>query len=166
MTFQKSLATALFSLLTIATATTPVTASAAEQIVLSTHAAACKPYSTPSDAALTSIGSDQSGIYNADYTTQLTRKVICPLARAAGTEGATVWVDGEASAEAAIGCIVYSHNYDGTLRASKGIVGNKKPFDNAVQFDSSEAPYWARLSMVCSLPPMMKAKLYGALVKS
>lgn len=166
MTFQKSLATALFSLLTVAAATTPVTASAAEQIVLSTHAAACKPYGTPADAALASIGSDQSGIYNADYTTQITRKVICPLARAAGSDGATVWVDGEASAEAAIGCIVYSYNYDGTLRASKGTIGNKTPFDNAVHFDSTEAPYWARLSLVCSLPPLHKAKLYGALVKS
>ena len=166
MTFKKSLATALFSLVTVAAATMPVTASAAEPIVLSTHASACKPYGTPADAALASIGSDQSGTYNADYTTQIARKVICPLARAAGTDGATVWVDGEASAEAAISCIVYSYNFDGTLRASKGTLGNKKPFDNAVQFDASEAPYWARLSMVCSLPPLMKAKLYGALVKS
>jgi len=130
--------------------------------VLTTPGSACKVFgSSPSAAGLSAIGSTQAGTTNGDL--QLSRSVICPVVRQGDQDGVTVYVDGQASEAAPVSCILYSYNYDGTLKASKGFVEKRAQFDRSVSLSAAEAPLYAYLNVVCSLPGLHRAKIFGVL---
>jgi hypothetical protein len=127
-----------------------------------TPAAACRPFGKPSAAALSANASNQRGTDNRDLN--LARTIICPVVRNSDSDGVTVFVDGESTADdAPISCLLYSHNFDGTELASKGFVERNRIFDTPLALSAAEAPFFAYLNVVCTLPSLSRGTIFGVL---
>ncbi len=133
----------------------------AAAVGVSTPGSACSPFGQPSTASLTSISVNQTGVGNRDAS--ISRKVICPVVRARDGNGVVVYVDGRAAEDAAVGCTLYSYNFNGELRASKGFVAKTATFDQRLELSATEAPSYAYLSLACSLPSLERGKVLGVL---
>ena len=86
--------------------------------------------------------------------------MICPINRLGDSDGVHVYVDGTTSNGAGVSCVLYSYNFDGTLRSTKGFVEHAATFDHFVDFTEAEAPLYAYMNAVCSLPP----KGFGSII--
>lgn len=127
-----------------------------------TPAAACRPFGSPSAAASEANNATQGGNVNLDLN--ISRTIICPVVRNSDSDGVTVFVDGRSDAQdAPVSCILYSHNFDGTQLASKGFIERNRTFDTAISLTAAEAPFFAYINVVCTLPSRSKGRIFGVL---
>lgn len=143
---------------TMALAAMGTSAPAMASSVVASPGSECKTFGAGNTNSLAAITPTQSGMRN--YDLSISRTVICPVNRMGDSDGVSVYVDGTTSNGAGVSCVVYSYNYDGTLRASKGFVEHGATFDHPVVFTAAEAPIYSYLNAVCSLPP----KGYGSII--
>lgn len=121
------------------------------------HGSVCKAYSN-SAADQAAIFSGSTGTANHDAA--VTRSVICPVARRTGSNGVTVWVEGSANNGNAVSCTLTSR-YGGVYRGSKSFSTTQSYFDQGMTMNATEAPYWAKLDLVCKLPPKANGTIVG-----
>jgi hypothetical protein len=153
LSFSAALAAAAFASLGAA--------SAVHAETIMTPASACRPFGAPSAAALSANASNQRGTTNNELN--LARSIICPVVRKSDSDGVTVFVDGESkSDDAPVSCILYSFNFNGTQLASKGFIERNRVFDTPLSLTAAEAPFFAYLNVVCSLPPL-QGTIFGVL---
>jgi hypothetical protein len=88
----------------------------------------------------------------------------CPVVRPAGSNGATVWVDGTNAAGTSTTCTVVSWSYMGKHLASKSFTVSGSNYERSVTFSPSEAPYYAYLTADCRLGP--GSGILGVIVSS
>lgn len=123
---------------------------------------ACRSASGSSIAQIT-IAATPAGVSNVDSS--ISRSVICPLARRSAFDGAYVYIEGTVNYGRSLTCTVYSHNYNGQQLASRSFVAPNSAainlFDGYVSFGADEAPYYAALSAVCSLPPQGSGRIFN-----
>jgi hypothetical protein len=109
------------------------------------------------------IAATPAGVSNVDPS--VGRDVICPLARRSAFDGAYVYIEGTVTYGKPLTCTVYSHNYNGQQLASRSFVASNSSstnlFDGYVSFSADEAPYYAALSAVCSLPPQGSGRIFN-----
>jgi hypothetical protein len=115
---------------------------------LSIHGSNCKAYINTVDN-YEAIFSGSTG--TANHHQQFSRPVICPVIWEAGSNGVTVWVEGRLSPGESMTCTLESR--DGSYLASKSATLTAASFEYAFTMDKNQAPWWADLSLICSLPP-------------
>jgi hypothetical protein len=123
---------------------------------------ACRSASASAIAQI-AIAATPAGVSNVDSA--VSRSVICPLARRSAVDGAYVTIEGTVNYGKPLTCTVYSHNYNGLQLASRSFVAPNSAstnlFDGYVSFGADEAPYYAALSAVCSLPPQGSGRIFS-----
>jgi hypothetical protein len=112
------------------------------------HGSVCKAYSN-SLTDYQAIFSGSTGTANHDAVYE--RSVICPVTRRVGSSGVTVWVEGSASNGRTVSCTLTSR-YGGVYRGSKSFSTSSSYFDQGLTMSATEAPYWAKLDVICKLP--------------
>lgn len=121
------------------------------------HGSICKAYSnTLTDYQ--KIFSGTTGTANHDPVYD--RSVICPVTRRVGSSGVTVWVEGSAYNGRTVTCTLTSR-YGGVYRGAKSFTTSSSYFDTALTMNASEAPYWAKLDVICKLPPNSSGIIAG-----
>ena len=131
-------------------------APAAQALLLTTPASACRPYPAEDPAALAWIRHEPGAVYNADPVN--VRRVICPVMRNADANGLTVWIRGAASVNMI--CTLLSYQVDGALLQAASALSNTNPFAQTFVVGPNQAPPFGHLNAVCGLPPAGRGRLF------
>jgi hypothetical protein len=121
------------------------------------HGSICKAYSNTL-ADHEAIFSGSTGTANHDSVYE--RSVICPVTRRVGSNGVTVWVEGGASSGGTVSCTLTSR-YGGIYRGAKSFSSSASYFDQGLTMSAAEAPYWAKLDLICKLPVSGRGRIAG-----
>jgi len=108
----------------------------------------CKNYNA---SQVTDIDYLASGTRNINASP---RSIICPLVRApTSTNSAAVYVDGYHSGSQTTTCTLYSYNYNGTYLGSVSFTQTGSgAFDRYLSLPAPQAPTYATLSVLCTIP--------------
>jgi hypothetical protein len=121
------------------------------------HGSICKAYSN-SLTDYQAIFSGSTGTANHDSAYD--RSVICPVTRRTGSSGVTVWIEGGASNGRSVSCTLTSR-YGGSYRGAKSFTVSSSYFDQGLSMSATEAPTWAKLDVICKLPPNGNGTITG-----
>jgi len=108
----------------------------------------CKNYNA---SQVTDIDYLVSGTRNLNASA---RSIICPIVRApTSTNNAAVYIDFYHSGTQTTSCTLYSYNYNGTYMGSASFTQTGSGyFDKYLSLPAGQAPYWANLAVLCTIP--------------
>lgn len=131
-------------------------ASAATSQNLNTPGAACNPFNASEadeiDYFVNGVRTIAAG----------PRKVLCPVARhPVSGPHQTFWVDGRNSSGASTLCVMYSHNFDGSLRSTYSFSSSAATYDQPVVLSS--VGKYDYVSILCDMPANGNGVLFGVI---
>jgi hypothetical protein len=121
------------------------------------HGSICKAYNnTLTDYQAIFSGSTGTANHDSVYS----RNVICPITRRTGSNGVTVWIEGGASLGSKVSCTLTSR-YGGVYKGYASFESYASYFDQGMTLNAAQAPYWAKLDVICTLPVSGRGRISG-----